>query len=174
MSAPSALIVVDAQVNMLDPPHPVHDASGLLVRLIELVRRARIDGAPVLFVRNCGGPGEPDEPGTPGWEVHPALAPRGSAAVDKRQCDSFEGTPLEDMLRQLGAGRVVIAGMQSEYCIEATCRGAAARGFEVTLVEDGHSTYASGDESASAISARVNRSLGDAVKMERAERIKFE
>ena len=57
----TALLLIDAQVNMFDPANPVAGADALLSRLGQLLARARAAGAPVVFVRNCGGEADPDE-----------------------------------------------------------------------------------------------------------------
>ncbi len=172
MTAPTALLLIDAQVNMFDPAHPVHGAGELLPRLQELLARFRAVGAPVVFVRNCGGAGDPDVPGTPGWQLHPRLAPaEGDPVLDKTTCDTFASTPLAESLQSRGVTRVVIAGLQSEYCIRETTLGALGRGFEVTLVSDGHSTYAGGGRTAEAISAAVNAELDGRVLLLRADEI---
>jgi nicotinamidase-related amidase len=44
------------------------------------------------------------------------------------------------VLAGLGATRLVVAGAQSDYCIRTTTQAAAARGFDVTLVGDAHTT----------------------------------
>jgi nicotinamidase-related amidase len=138
----TALLVVDVQRNMFELTPAVADGIELLATLSSLIARARVAGAPVVFVRNCGGPGDPDEPGTPGWELAPAL-PRLAAEpiVDKRAGDAFEGTNLDTLLKSRGVRRVVVAGLQSEFCIQATCRGGARRGYTMTLASDAHGTY---------------------------------
>ncbi len=137
----SALIVVDAQVNMFEP-QPVFRAPEVLERLKQLVARARAAGAPVVFVRNNGGPDDPDRPHSPGWAIHPALAPaEGESIVDKFTPDAFHQTSLGGILAARGVGRVVLAGMQTEYCIDTTTRRAFSLGYRVTLAADAHSTY---------------------------------
>ena len=156
----TALIVIDAQRNMFEP-EPVYRATEVLVRLQELLARARAAGAIVIFVRHNGGPGEPDEPGTPGWAIHPALAPaEGETIVDKRTPDAFHQTNLSGILAARGVGRVVLAGMQTEYCIDTTCRRAFSLGYQVALASDAHSTY-TGALPAEQIIAHHNRVLGN-------------
>lgn len=167
----TALLIVDAQVNQFDPAHPVADAAELLSRLESLVARARAADLPVLFVRNCGGDGEPDVLGTPGWEIHPALRPmEGEGIVDKTQCDAFEGTPLAEQLRARDVGTLVVAGVQSDFCIRATALGALARGYEVTLVSDAHKAFALGGSPAEQ-SAAVNDELRGRVKLVKADEL---
>ncbi|MGH7740500.1 MAG: cysteine hydrolase family protein [Candidatus Eiseniibacteriota bacterium] len=169
MSRHSALILVDVQANMFDPAHPVAGAADLLERLEDLLARARAARMPIVFLRNCGGPGDPDVRDTPGWELHPSMSPaNGDRVFDKTTCDAFESTPLGDELNSRGIQRVIVAGLQSEFCIRETSLGALNRGLAVTLVSDGHSTYDGGGKSAAEISAAVNAELDGRAKLERA------
>jgi nicotinamidase-related amidase len=155
-----ALLVVDAQVQMFDPADPVADAPLLLERLRRLVAAARAAGVPVVWVRNRGRPGHADEPGAPGFEIHAALAPAATeAVVDKRSRDAFQDTELGAVLGGLGIEALTVAGMQSEFCITATCRGALERGYEVALVADAHGTCDTAERPASAIRHDVNEAL---------------
>ena len=54
--------------------------------------------------------------------------------------DSFEDTDLEARLAELGVGRLVVAGAQTDACIRSTLHGAFTRGYDVTLVGDAHTT----------------------------------
>jgi nicotinamidase-related amidase len=174
----TALLVVDVQRNMFELTPAVADGVELLATLKDLIARARAAGVPVLYVRNSGGPGDPDAPGTTGWELSPAL-PRQSAEpiVDKTKPDAFDGTNLRTILLSRGVRRLVVAGLQSEFCIQATCRGAHARGYNVTLVEDAHGTYDApdGGPTAREISARENAALkGEGVvELVSAKRVNF-
>jgi nicotinamidase-related amidase len=44
------------------------------------------------------------------------------------------------VLQQLGISKLVIVGMQIEFCVDTTCRRAFSIGYETILVEDAHST----------------------------------
>ena len=54
------------------------------------------------------------------------------------KCPLFFGTSLESDLTQLGAERLLITGWATDLCVDATVRSAAARGFKVVVVADGH------------------------------------
>ena len=170
----TALLLIDTQANMFDPATPVAGAVPLLVRLHELQKRARAAHAPVVFVRNNGGAGEPDEPGTPGWEVQTVLHPApGELVLDKTTNDTFESTNLAGLLEARGISKLVIAGLQSEFCIRATTLGALARGCEVTLVSDGHSTYDGKSLEAAEITASGNEELAERVTLVAADAVAF-
>ena len=165
-----ALLVIDAQVNMFEP-HPAFDASGLLDRLVGLVRAPRDAGVPVAFVRNNGTAQDPDFPGSPGWDVHPRLSPRtDEPVIDKWESDSFSAPALPAFLDRFHAKSVVLVGLQSEYCISATTAGALTNGRSVVVVSDGHSTY-DGATPAPEIIAAVNQRLSESAKMETAAEV---
>ena len=172
---PTALLLIDAQVNMFDPEHPVAESDAVLERLSALLRKARESNALVIFVRNNGGPEDPDQNGTPGWELHPSLPPEpGEKVFDKTTCNAFEATGLGDELEAHCVKRVAIAGLQSEFCIRETALGALAHSLDVTLVSNGHSTYDGRDgRSAQEIRARVNGELDGRVQLAKAEDVSF-
>jgi nicotinamidase-related amidase len=137
----SVLLVVDVQADMLLPPEPVPDAGTVGPAIERVLDRARAAGARVVHIRNTGGPGDPDEPGTPGWElIH---RPRdGEPVLDKTTADAFASTDLADRIPP-GTG-VVLIGMQSEFCVRDTALGALGHGYRVTLVRGAHATYDAG------------------------------
>jgi nicotinamidase-related amidase len=154
----TVLMLVDTQRNMLLPPEPVPDSDRVMALLKDLLDRARVAGVPVVHVRNNGGAEDPDRPGTTGWELVFDAQP-GEAVVDKHQPDGFAGTNLADLIPP--AAPVVIAGMQSEYCIRATALAALDRGHPVTLVRGAHATY-DGELPAGQVSQRIEAELSAA------------
>jgi len=169
-----ALLVLDAQVNMFDEAFHVVNGDRVLAVIRSLVEKARTAGAQVVYVRNDGGPGEPDERGTPGWEIHPRIAPGdGAIVVDKSGPDAFEGTDLRQELEARGIGALVIAGVQTELCVNKTCRRAAKLGYEVTLVKDGHTTFDWDEISAADAIRKHNAELSALADVRPSARISF-
>jgi nicotinamidase-related amidase len=157
----TALVLVDVQRNMLEGAEPVPSAATVRAVLGGLLDNARAAQAFVVHVMNDGSPGDPDEPFTPGWELvfEPGDEEDEEIVVRKDQSDTFAANPgLADILRARHVERVVIAGMQSEFCIEATSRGALAEGFKVSLPRGAHATY-DGDQSAGDVSAQTETTL---------------
>ena len=136
-----ALLIIDAQRNMFEP-EPVFKGEQIRQHIRTLIHRARIHNIPIIYMQNCGGPGEPDEPGTTGWVIHPDLAPSSDDVVLKKQApDSFHQTQLVNVLKRRNVQQVVLTGMQTELCVDTTCRRAATLGYDVILVADAHSTF---------------------------------
>jgi nicotinamidase-related amidase len=134
LSSSSAVIVIDLQVGVVID---CVDAAGVVARTATLVDRARVEGVPVVWVQDHGDFAE----GTESWQLVPALRRRDEEPlVRKAYRDSFADTDLDDVLTGLGVTRLVVAGAQSDYCIRTTTQSAAARGYDVTLVSDAHTT----------------------------------
>lgn len=168
------LLIVDAQVNQFEPPMAVHDGPAILARLQSLVARARAAQVPVAFVQNDGSEIDPDFPGTPGWELHPQLRPIGDEKTyRKTTTDSFHQTGLLEDVRKAGVTSIVIAGMQSDHCIDATTRRAAAEGLDVTLVSDAHSTFSFSEIPAAQIIDDINANLSSLVSLKMMSQVNF-
>jgi len=160
MSSDTALLVIDVQNGMFVEDDPVHQGAELLDRIGDLLAKARAAQAPVIYIQHNGGPGHPLEPGGAGWPIHPAIAPAaGEPVVGKATPDSFHETRLQDELEARGIVKLVVAGIQTELCVDTTCRRAAGLGYQTTLVCDAHSTWDSRTLSAAQIIAHHNDAL---------------
>jgi nicotinamidase-related amidase len=156
----SALLFIDVQRNMLIGRDAIPDAARIRPALEALLARARAAGATIVHVQNEGPPGSVDEPHTDGWKLV-APAADGEIVVGKDEADTFAANPkLADELRRLGVQRVVVAGMQSEMCVQATGETALREGFEVIVAGGAHATYDDG-RPATDISAQAERELSD-------------
>lgn len=170
-----ALLVIDLQRGMFTGTQAPYDGAAVLSRVSDLLARARAQDVPVLHVQHDGGPGDDLERLTAGWEIHPAVAPRpGEPVIEKAQCSAFQGTTLHDQLRAKGVTRLVIAGMQTEYCIDTNCRLAHELGYRVVLIEDGHTTFDTATLTGAQIVAHHNRTLrGSFVELAKASDVVF-
>ena len=80
-------------------------------------------------------------PGTEGLEPHESVTPRpDEPVVVKHYPNSFRETRLRDILSEIGAQRVVIAGMMTHMCVDATTRAALDLGFDCTVLHDACAT----------------------------------
>ncbi|WP_147149304.1 cysteine hydrolase family protein [Reyranella soli] len=157
----SALMIVDVQQGTFAVSPPIHRGEEIVRRIAGLLARARAEGRPVVHVQHDGGPGDVLGKGSAGWPHHPLVAPRpGEIVVEKRHSSSFHDTDLHQRLTDAGIDRLVIAGMQTEMCVDSACRGAVALGYRVVLVADGHTTWDTPVIDVERIVAHHNRLLG--------------
>ena len=157
----TALLIIDMQWGNFQEPYPIHGGGGLLKKAKRLIEKARSAKIPIIYIQNNGGTGDPDEFGTPGWEIHPSIEPEPSdIVVQKGSPDAFHKTDLQHGLRPKRVRKLVVTGLQTEYCVDTTCRRAYSLGYEVILVRDAHSTWDSSSLSASKIIDHHNKVLG--------------
>lgn len=158
----TALLIIDTQLGMFDPGFPVDHGSELLIVIRNLIDKARQAGVPVIYIQHdARDVHDPLHPDNPGWVIHPDIAPQpGESVIRKIHPDAFQDTTLKVELDRLGVKNLVVAGIQTEFCVDTTCRRAYSLGYAVTLVQDGHSTWDTEILKAAQIIAHHNQNLG--------------
>jgi nicotinamidase-related amidase len=131
----TALMVIDVQKGVV--AH-AHQRDAVVANISTLVDKAREEGVLIVWVQHSD---EQLEKGSDAWEYVPELVRQESEPlVHKKFGDSFEDTDLEEVLAKAEVGRLVVTGAQTDACIRSTIHGAFARGYDVTLVGDAHTT----------------------------------
>lgn len=157
----TALLIIDMQVGNFLESNPIYKGDELLEKVKSLITKARSAQIPIVYVQNNGGNGDPDEYGTPGWEIHPSIVPaEGDVRVQKQNPDAFYETNLQSELETRRIKKLVIAGLQTEYCVDTTCRRAFTLDYDIILVKDAHSTWDSQPFTAQQIIDHHNQVLG--------------
>ena len=131
----TALLVVDVQNGVVGG---AHERDAVVANVGRLVEQARHQQVPVVWVQHSS-----DElaRGSDDWRIVSELAPDNTEPlVEKRYGDAFEDTTLESVLSDLGVGRLLVVGAQTDECIRSTLHGAVVRGYDATLVSDAHTT----------------------------------
>jgi nicotinamidase-related amidase len=137
-----ALLIMDMQQGNFEGPYAIVDGQRLIHVARDLIQKAREADVPIVYVMNNGPPGEIDEPGSSGWEIHSGIRPRpDDIIIQKSTPDAFHETGLKDALDEMNIQRLVIMGLQTEFCVDTTCRRGALLGYTIQLVKDGHSTW---------------------------------
>ncbi len=119
------------------------DAAG--AKAGQVIRQFRDKKLPIIHVRHLSvRPGSTFVlPGTKGAEIHSLVAPQGGeAVVEKNFPNSFRNTNLKEVLDKQGVKNLVVAGMMTHMCVDASVRHAADLGFKITLLGDACATRA--------------------------------
>jgi nicotinamidase-related amidase len=139
-----ALVIVDIQNDYFPGGrNPLEGPEGAAANARELLEAFRASGEPLVHVQHVWD--APDaafmQPGTPGVEINDAVRPaEGETVIQKANPNSFLDTPLEKHLRDQGVDSVVVCGMMTSMCVDATVRAAADLGFAATVVHDACAT----------------------------------
>lgn len=176
-----ALLVIDMQEGLFNGGFNGNaapfDGQRVLANITALIAKARQARAPVFAARHVGPPGSPIEPGSPLTQLLPALVIDANldSVFEKRRPNCFTGTDLAQRLARANVGEIVIVGMQTEYCVDSTCRAAGDLGFKTLLVADAHTTMDTPVLKAASIIEHHNRTLsGPFVKLVRTADCTFE
>jgi nicotinamidase/pyrazinamidase len=149
-----ALIIVDMQ-NDFCPGGAlaVSEGDAVIPALNRLISKAREAGVPVYASRDWhpadhmsfaarGGPWPPHcVQNTEGAAFHPDLRlPKDTILVtkgtdpDAEAYSAFEGTDLEQRLREAGIKRIWIGGLTQDYCVKESTLDAIRAGLEVHVI----------------------------------------
>ncbi len=116
------------------------EASEQARRLLEHFRQQRL---PIIHIQHVAiRPGSTFFlPDTEGVKTHRNVQPlEGETVFQKHYPNSFRETPLLDHLRGEGIDRLVICGMMTHMCVDATTRAAFDFGFDCLIAGDACAT----------------------------------
>ena len=136
-SCTTALLVIDVQHIWLSRGimYTV-DNTYITDKIAEILPLARQAGVPVVFVKDVSERGRAPEYRL---DMPAAIAPiEGDYVSEKRMGNAFAYTDLHSILQGFGATRVLITGLASHSCVSDTVWGALVKGYEVVILEDGH------------------------------------
>ena len=156
---PTALVIIDIQNILCAGASKARDVDDVISRINIVSAKARTAGALVVVVQHETINGEVDY-GTENWKLASALELHGTDVVlRKTASDAFLRTALSELLASRAITKLIVCGLQSEFCVDSTVRRAMALGYPVVLVADGHTTVDNGVLSASQIAAHHNKTL---------------
>ncbi len=133
-----ALLIIDIQNDYFEGGTMTlvnaEQASQNAKLLLETFRSKRL---PVIHIQHIATKADATFflPDTFGVEIHKNVQPlTGEKVIIKHFPNSFRETELLDVLRKEGITDLVIAGMMTHMCIDATTRAAKDLGYNCTLI----------------------------------------
>ena len=135
-----ALVIVDIQNDYFPGgAFPLVEPERAAANAAQVIDTFRSAGDPVVHLQHIWDAPEATfmRPGTDGVEIHESVAPaEGEVVLQKAAPNGFLDTGLETELRRVGVDELVVAGMMSSMCVDATVRAAVDMGFSTTVVHD--------------------------------------
>ena len=116
------------------------EAAGAAARLLAAFRKA---SWPVYHIQHIAGQSAATffVPGTVGIEIHPVVTPLPhEPVITKHYPNSFRETDLLEKLKADGIDQLLICGMMTSMCVDATVRAAFDLGFTCTIAQDACAT----------------------------------
>ena len=141
--AESTLILIDCQNTYTSGVMELEGVQAALDETSTLLERARVAGIPIIHIQHNDGPGSLYDIDGESGAIVDRVAPRvGEPVVVKNYPNSFVGTDLEQRLKSIDAGNLVLAGFMTHMCVNSTARGAFNLGFAPTVVAAATATRA--------------------------------
>jgi len=159
MSSPRrALIVIDAQQEyfegLLPIQYPARDES--LTRITEAMDVAEQAGIPVVVGQHQSPAGFPVfAPESSTFELRPEIAKRADNVTHR----FFEGTGLEEWLRERGIDTITIVGYMTNNCVVGSAAAAEPLGFTVEVLSDATGAIDIVNSAGSAPAKRVHETI---------------
>lgn len=135
------LLIVDTQKGITD--ERLYKFEELQKNIKLLIETARKNGTEVIYVRHDDGTGSGFSKGDADFEIFEDFSPTDSERIfDKTVNSAFHvSTGLLDYLKSKNEKQVMIAGLQTDYCIDATIKSGFEHGFEMIVPEHANSTF---------------------------------
>ena len=131
----AALVVIDVQSDVVAT---AFKRDEVVAKINACVAKARAAQMPVIWVQHSdeGLPLNSD-----GWQIVPELQPQdGETRIYKTFRSSFQETQLSEALEKLHVGHLYVCGAETNNCVRFTAHAALDLGYDLTLIEDAHTT----------------------------------
>ncbi|BBP58734.1 cysteine hydrolase family protein [Pseudomonas sp. St316] len=156
----TALLIIDVQDALCSGEEECFDSQRIIRTINNLAAKTRALGLTVILIQHEELEGSLTY-GSAAWQLaDDLLTAADDLRVRKTTPDAFYQTDLQPLLQARGIDRLVICGLQTDCCVNATVRQAHALGYDVVLAADAHSTVDNGSMAAEQIIANHNNRLG--------------
>ena len=137
------LIVIDIQKGITD--ERLYDFDGFINNVTNIIDAARKNGVELNYVQHDDGPGTGFSVGDKDFEIAEQAAPIAGEKIFVKEINSFFGNQeLTEYLEKEDDKDVMIVGLQTNFCIDASVKSAFERGFRVIIPEGTNSTFDNG------------------------------
>ncbi|MBU3132607.1 cysteine hydrolase [Clostridium gasigenes] len=139
-----ALLVVDVQnALVLGEPYNREAVISNIKKLVEISRENEVE---VIYIQHSDEIAGELEPNCDGWQIYKEVGPiSGEKIITKNYNSAFKDTTLKEYLDNKGINKLIITGMQTEYCIDTTVKVAFEYGFKLVIPENTNTTFNNGN-----------------------------
>ncbi len=134
------IIVVDVQKGITD--ERLYNFKGFIENVSRIIDTARRNNVEVIYVQHDDGPGTGFSIGDKDFEIADQVAPMAGEKIFIKEINScFGNKELAEYLEKDDDKEVMIVGLQTNFCIDASVKSAFERGFRVVVPKGTNSTF---------------------------------
>ncbi|MBY0110591.1 cysteine hydrolase [Patescibacteria group bacterium] len=152
------LLVIDVQVDFCSPEglsatrgRGMHQITEMLPRLLTFIPMVKEKGVSVVYTQMITTEHPPENyilarkvkgfediarVGTHGAELYMVIPEQDDVVIVKERFDAFAGTTLATLCAERKIRNILITGVRSDICVDATAKRAFAEGYNVFVVKD--------------------------------------
>ncbi len=165
------LLVVDMQEGLVD--EELYAFEPFMDSIVRLIGAAREHQVEVIYVQHDAGSGSGMSVGDKAFEIANQVRPEPGEKVFVKTINScFGNKDFREYMERQEDKRLMIVGLQTNYCIDCTVKSAFERGFDVIIPEGTNSTfdndYMTGETTVRYYNEDVWEELADTVTIEEA------
>ena len=134
------LLVIDVQKALV--VDELHECKSFLNKVKKLINVARKNSVEVIFVQHDAGKGSGFSFGDEGFEIVEEVKPvEGEKIFVKTINTCFGNKDFSEYLKQRNDKELMVVGLQTDFCIDATIKSAFERGYKVYVPQGTNSTF---------------------------------
>lgn len=134
------LLILDAQ--KLITNSSLYDFTEFESRVKQLISCARENRKEVVFVRHDDGCSGPLKKGSDGFEIYEGFSPAENERIfDKTVNSPFRDSGLLEYLREKNEDTIMLAGLQTDYCMDAAVKAGFEHGLRIIIPAGTNSTF---------------------------------
>ena len=134
------LIVIDVQKGITD--ERLYDFDGFIKNVTSIIDAARKNNVEIIYVQHDDGPGTGFSFGDKDFEIADQVAPKENEKIFIKTINScFGNNDFANYLRESREKDLMIVGLQTNFCIDASVKSAFERGYKVIIPKGTNSTF---------------------------------
>ena len=134
-------LVIDVQ-KALTEDEGLYNAEGFIENVSTLIGKAREKDVEVIYVQHDAGEGSGFSVCDEDFEIDPRVAPaQGEKIYIKKINSCFGNKDFAAYMEKQEDKRLMITGLQTDFCIDATVKSAFEKGYDVIVPEGANSTF---------------------------------
>ena len=135
------LLVVDVQ-KALTEDEGLYNAGSFIENVTALISAARKNRTEVIYVQHDAGEGSGFSVGDEDFEIDSRVAPQQGEKIYIKKINScFGNKDFAAYMEKQEDKRLMITGLQTDFCIDATVKSAFEKGYDVIVPEGANSTF---------------------------------
>ena len=128
------LLVIDTQREITN--NDLYQFDRFVSNTQKLIHEARVNNIEVIYVRHDDGVGSELTKGTDGFEIYEKFEPVAEEKIfDKKFNSAFNGTGLVEYIKDKGEKNIIVVGLQTDYCMDASIKCGFEHGFKMIVPE---------------------------------------